>query len=90
MLQGEGKRALAAHANGWEAFPPFAAGVLAASFAGVPPSWITILAATHVVARIGYIALYIKDLASARSTVWFIGFCATVALWALAAVGCKG
>lgn len=90
LLQGAGKRALAAHANGWEAFPAFATGVLAATYAGVAPSWVTILAATHVVARIGYIALYIKDLASARSSVWLVGFLATAALWLLAAIGFKG
>ncbi len=89
LLQGAGKRALAAHANGWEAFPPFATGVLAATYAGVSPSWITALAAVHVVSRVGYVALYIHDRASARSTVWFLGFCATLALWALAAVGFK-
>lgn len=88
-LDGAGKRALAAHANGYEAIPPFAAGVVAAMQANVPVGWVTALAAAFVVARIIYIPLYIKDIATPRSLVWAVGFLSTLGLWALAAIGCK-
>jgi uncharacterized MAPEG superfamily protein len=76
-LTGWGARARAAHMNGFESFPPFAAGVLVAQLGGAPLSLATTLSVVHVVARAIYPVLYIADVASARSAVWFIGFVAT-------------
>ena len=38
-LSGMGRRAVAAHANGWESFPAFAAGVLACEIGHGDPKW---------------------------------------------------
>jgi uncharacterized MAPEG superfamily protein len=56
------QRAWAAHQNGLESFPVFAAGVLAALHAGVDASVASSLATTHVLAR----ALY---------TIWYVSVC---------------
>jgi uncharacterized MAPEG superfamily protein len=82
-LTGWGRRALASHLNGFEAFPPFAAAVLVAALAGADPVWATRLAVLFVAVRVLYIPLYIFDLASLRSLVWAVGFGATVAIFLL-------
>lgn len=80
-LTGWGARALAAHQNGFETFAPFAAAVLVAHVAGGPVALVDGLAITFVVSRVAYIACYIGDQASLRSTVWGIGWLATWALF---------
>ena len=82
-LDGWGRRAVAAHLNGFEAFPPFAAAVLVAVLAGGDPLWTARLAVLFVAARVVYVALYILDLSTLRSVVWSLGFGATVALFVL-------
>ena len=79
-LEGRGRRAAAAHANGFEAFPPFAAGVLVCHATGAAPSIALALAVVHLVARAIYPLLYNLDRASLRSAIWFVGFLATAAL----------
>ncbi|MDC0676976.1 MAPEG family protein [Sorangium atrum] len=80
-LTGVGRRALAAHQNGFEAFAPFAAGVFTAHLAGADARWSAILAVTHVAARV--LVMYLADKASARTAVWIISFAATVGLFLL-------
>ena len=75
-----GKRALAAHQNQIESFPFFAAGVLVAVTSGITGSIVDYLAIAFVVARIVYIALYIKNVATLRSLVWVVGFGCSLAL----------
>jgi uncharacterized MAPEG superfamily protein len=82
-LEGWGARARNAHANGFEAFPAFAIGVLVAHVAGASSKWATILALTHVIARALYIVAYIADVAPLRSGVWMIGLGATMGLMLL-------
>lgn len=82
-LTGWGRRALAAHLNGFEAFPPFAAGVLVAAAAGADPVWSARLALLFVAARVLYLPLYLLDLDRVRSAVWTVGFLATVGLFVL-------
>lgn len=82
-LTGWGRRALASHQNGFEAFPAFAAAVLIAHLGGGDPVWAVRLSVVFVVARALYIPLYIFDLHSLRSTVWGLGFLATVGLFLL-------
>jgi uncharacterized MAPEG superfamily protein len=82
-LEGWGRRAVAAHLNGFEAFPAFAAAVLVASLSGADPVWTARLAVLFVVARVLYIPLYIADAAMIRSLVWTVGFGATVGLFLL-------
>ncbi|MBT2746892.1 MULTISPECIES: MAPEG family protein [unclassified Lysobacter] len=78
--------AYAAHLNAFEAFAPFAAGVLAAQMAGVDTDWIVILSIVFVVCRVLHGVFYIAGKAPLRSLVWAIGFLCAMALLALAAL----
>jgi uncharacterized MAPEG superfamily protein len=82
-LEGWGARALASHQNGFEAFPAFAAAVLTAQVLGGSPEWMDRLAITFVAARILYTGLYVADLSTLRSTVWSVGWFATLGLFLL-------
>lgn len=83
LLEGWGRRAVAAHLNGFEAFPAFAAAVLVAVAAGADPVWTTRLSIAFVVARALYLPLYVFDLDRVRSMVWTVGFGVTVGLFLL-------
>jgi uncharacterized MAPEG superfamily protein len=83
-LEGWGKRAAAAHANGFESFAPFAAAVLTAHLVRADPHMSATLAIVHVAARVVYPIAYIADVHVLRSTVWFVGFGATAGLFILA------
>jgi uncharacterized MAPEG superfamily protein len=82
-LSGWGRRAAAAHANGFESFPAFAAGVLATQVTGASPQWASIFSIAYVVARVLYAGAYLADIHMLRSAVWSIGFMATIALMLL-------
>jgi uncharacterized MAPEG superfamily protein len=71
---GMAKRAYAAHFNGFEAFPLFAAAVLVAELKGGPRGMVDMLAVAFIGARIVYVALYVFDRPSLRSLAWAIGF----------------
>ena len=86
-LTGAGRRAAAAHANGFESFAPFAAGVLACEVTHARPAIAAPLAVVHVVARALYPMLYVWDYDKARSAMWSVGFLASVGLMILAVVG---
>ncbi len=78
-------RADAAQYNSLEAFPFFAAAVLAALVAGVDPGTLGQLAVAFVVLRLAYIACYVADRASLRSLVWMVGHGVIIAIFILAA-----
>jgi uncharacterized MAPEG superfamily protein len=82
-LTGWGRRAAAAHANGFESFPAFAAGVLATQVTGANPKWAAIFAVTYVVMRVLYTVAYLAGIAPLRSAIWTTGFAATVGLMIL-------
>ena len=82
-LTGPGRRAAAAHANGFESFAPFAAGVLACEVTHARPQVAAILALVHVVARAVYPIFYIRDLDKLRSLTWIVGFLASLGLMGL-------
>jgi uncharacterized MAPEG superfamily protein len=84
--EGYRKRALWAHENAFEAFPPFAAAVIIAHLARAPQGWIDVLAILFTVARIAYSALYILDKPTLRSVVWTLGMGCVVGLFIVAAV----
>jgi uncharacterized MAPEG superfamily protein len=86
-LAGAGKRAVAAHQNGFEAFAPFAAGVLIAYVSGARPQLAAGLVVAHLLSRTLYPFLYIADSASMRSLVWGVGALSAVALMCLPAFG---
>ena len=77
---GRRARANAAQANSFEALPLFIAAVLAAQQMQVEQALIDGLAVTFVVLRVGYIWLYVADLATARTLVWLAGLSVSVAL----------
>jgi uncharacterized MAPEG superfamily protein len=81
QLTGWGARAMAAHANGFEAFAPFAAAVLSAQFLGGHAGLVSGLAITFVAVRMAYTILYIADLAAVRSLVWTVGWLATLGIF---------
>jgi uncharacterized MAPEG superfamily protein len=80
------QRAHAAHLNAFEAFAPFAAGVVMAQLAGVDHGRIALLALAFVVLRVLHGVLYLADVASARSLVWLGGYLCVIALLVLAAL----
>jgi uncharacterized MAPEG superfamily protein len=76
-----GRRANAAHQNSIEAFPLFAAAILACRVAKVDLLATVVLGAIFVVARAIYIWCYVTDEPSMRSAVWGIGLLANCALF---------
>lgn len=86
-LEGLGRRALAAHNNGFEAFAPFVAGVLAAIQRGVRKEIVVGLCVAFVVVRSIYVAAYLADKSNARSGMWTLGVLATAGLMIFAVIG---
>lgn len=80
-------RATAAQLNAFEAFAPFAAGVLMAQLAGVDPARIGWLAIAFVAFRILHGVFYLSGFHQLRSLVWFGGFACVAALIVQAALG---
>ena len=74
-------RAHAAQLNSFEAFPLFAAAVLVAQARHAPQTRLDALALLFVGARIAYLGAYLTDRHLLRSTVWFVGFGAAVAIF---------
>jgi uncharacterized MAPEG superfamily protein len=79
------QRGHAAHLNAFEAFAPFAAGVLMAQAAGVDAGRITALAVTFIVFRLLHGVFYLTDKHSLRSLSWMIGIGCVLALMIQAA-----
>ncbi len=83
-------RANCAQYNAFEAFAPFAAGVLMAQFAGVDPGRISMLAMIFVGFRILHGVFYVTDTHALRSLCWFGGLVCVVMLMAQAAMRLAG
>lgn len=80
-------RANAAQLNSYEAFAPFAAGVILAQLAGVAADRIALLALAFVVLRVLHGVVYIAGHKHAlRSLIWFGALACALALLALAAL----
>jgi len=84
------RRLYAAHLNAFEAFAPFAAGVLGAQAAGVDPARIAALSIAFVVCRILHGLFYMTDVHALRSLSWMAGLGCSVALLAQAALKAAG
>ena len=69
-LEGWRARANWAHQNHFEAFAPFAAGVILAELAHANQARIDTLALIFVALRIAYTFIYIADVATVRSLIW--------------------
>lgn len=79
-------RASAAQFNAFEAFAPFAAGVIAAQLAGVPADRIALLAMVFIVMRVLHGAFYLANAHALRSLAWLGGFACVLGLLAQAAL----
>lgn len=84
-LSGWPARANFAQQNSYEAFPPFAAGVIIAQLCNAPQPTIDALAVTFIAARVAYSFCYIADRAGLRSLVWLVGLACVVGLFVTAA-----
>lgn len=84
------QRGVSAQLNAFEAFAPFAAGVLMAQAAGVDASRISLLAMLFIGCRILHGVFYLANQHLLRSLVWFGGIGCVVALMAQAALATTG
>jgi uncharacterized MAPEG superfamily protein len=84
-LDGYRKRAHWAQLNSYEAFPPFAAGVIIAQFVQATQTSIDYLAIAFIVFRVLYGICYVRDWAALRSVVWGAGFACVIGLFVVAA-----
>lgn len=80
------QRAHWAQLNSFEAFPPFAAGVIIAQQAGAGQAAVDALALAFVALRGVYGGLYIADRPTARSLAWTAATACTVGLFVVAAI----
>ncbi len=79
-LKGIGARALGAHQNGFESLLVFATAVLTALATGHVGANIQLLAVIYIISRVIYNILYLKNLASMRSLIWFVGIVCCLAI----------
>lgn len=79
--EGYRRRANAAQANSFEAFPLFAAAVIVAHLTQAPQDRVDMLAMAFVAARVLYLIFYLADWAALRSLVWFAGIATAVAIF---------
>jgi len=84
-LTGWKQRAHWAQLNSYEAFAPFAAGVIIAQQLAAPQGTVDALALTFVLARILHGLLYIANQATLRSLAWAVGFVCMIGLFITAA-----
>lgn len=80
------QRGIAAQFNAFEAFAPFAAGVLMAQAAGVDASRISLLAMLFIGCRVLHGVFYLANLHLLRSLSWFGGIGCVVVLMVQAAL----
>jgi uncharacterized MAPEG superfamily protein len=80
-LEGRSKRADWAQQNAYEAFPPFAAGVIVAHLTGAEQLTIDLVAGLFIAFRLVHGVCYILDKAMIRSLAWFGGFGCTLAFF---------
>lgn len=86
-LSGIGRRALAAHLNGLEAFPIFAVAVLAAVQRNADARAVAALCTVFVLVRILFVAAYLRDKGGLRSAMFGVGLLVCLALLGLAIAG---
>lgn len=83
-LTGLPQRAYAAHLNSFEAFPLFAAAVIAALLTGANLERLAQLSIAYVCLRVLYGLVYLANLASIRSLVWFAALICNIVIFASA------
>jgi len=73
-------RAIAAQSNTFEALPFFIGAVVIAHQLGAAQTLLDILAFLFVMLRVFYVMMYVSDLPTARSAVWFAGMVVNIAI----------
>ncbi|RLK48306.1 putative MAPEG superfamily protein [Alkalispirillum mobile] len=86
QLSGWRQRANWAQQNQFEAFPPFAAGVIIAHQVGAAQGAVDTLAVLFILLRLAFGVCYVRDLATLRSLIWMAAFACIVGLFVAAAV----
>jgi uncharacterized MAPEG superfamily protein len=84
--EGYRKRANWAQLNAFEAFPPFAAGVIIAQLQHVPQSTVDVLALAFIALRLMHAMFYIANKPTLRSLVWTLGFACVIGLFVTAGI----
>jgi len=79
--EGYRRRANAAQANSFEAFPLFAVAVLVAFLLHAPQARVDILAMGFIAARVAYLICYLGDWAALRSVTWLAGMVCAVMIF---------
>lgn len=80
-LHGWRARAHHAHLNHFEAFAPYAAAVLVATWVNAPQGRVDGLAAGFIGARLVYTGAYLAGWSALRSVAWAVGFGSVVLLF---------
>jgi uncharacterized MAPEG superfamily protein len=86
-IEGLAKRAWSAQLNSFESLPGFAAAVVIAHLAGAPQPWIDTLALAWVAARVAYVAFYLADRSTLRSSAQFVSLGCVLGLFVVAGIG---
>lgn len=81
--QGWQARANAAQANSWEALPVFLAGLFVASEHQAAQTTVDALALAFLACRVGFVAAYLADRATLRSSAWMLGCGCCLALFVI-------
>ena len=79
--EGYRRRANAAQANSFEAFPLFAAAVIVAYLLHAPQAHVDMLAMGFVAARAAFLVCYLADWAALRSVAWLAGIVCAVMIF---------
>jgi uncharacterized MAPEG superfamily protein len=87
QIGGLAKRAWDAHLNSFESLPGFAAAVVIAHLAHAPQGRVDVLAGSWVVARLFYVAFYLADRATLRTTAQVVSLLCVAALFGVSALG---
>lgn len=82
-LDGWGLRAKSAHYNCLESLPAFAAGVFVAHLGGGDPARLTQLSVAFIAVRVVYVAFYLANQATLRSSAWTVGLLLNAGLFVL-------
>jgi uncharacterized MAPEG superfamily protein len=84
------RRALGAHLNGLETFPFFAVSILLAEFRHSPQTWIDSLSAAFLLTRLAFVAAYIGNRATLRTTLWNAAMAFNLGIFFLSGFGASG
>jgi uncharacterized MAPEG superfamily protein len=84
-IEGLAKRAWDAQLNSFESLPGFAAAVIIAHLAHAPQNQVDAIALVWVLARVAYVAFYLTDKSTLRSSVQFASLACVLGLFIVAA-----